>query len=87
MSLDERRARWQHLDLKHRDDDPADLDAGSELAEESMHLEALARMRVEQPWRFTPQDPTDVTDRRLFGWREDERFEQAGWPPDNGNAA
>lgn len=83
MSLDERPAKWQHMDLRDRwDDDQAGVDAGSEEAEAAMFAEAMTQLRRTQPWRFTDPGPDDTADRRLFGWREEERFEQAGWPED-----
>ncbi len=81
MTVDESRPwvghralRRDHVQAEHDDD------AGSAEAEEAMHLEAMARMRAEQPWRFGPQEPTETLDRRLHGRLEEERFEQAIWP-------
>ncbi len=78
MTLDEqaplvghRALRQNYLQAEHDDD------AGSPEAEEAMHLEAMARLRREQPWRFGPQEPTETLDRRLHGWREEDRFDDA----------
>ncbi len=80
MTLDEnaplvghRALRRDHVQAEHDDD------AGSAEAEEAMHLAYMARLRAEQPWRFGPQEPTETLDRRLHGWREEERFEDALW--------
>ena len=79
MTLDERplvghRALRQNYVQAEHDDD-----AGSAEAEEAMHLEQMARLRREEPWRFGPQEPTETLDRRLHGWRESEEQELALW--------
>lgn len=62
MTLDEHPFE-SHRRLRHHESE-LDLDAGSEAAEEAMFLEGLARMRVEEPWRFV--DSVLHVDARTF---------------------
>ena len=78
MTLDENRPTWEHARLKQDHVRPDyGPDDGSSEAEEAMFWEGVARRR-ESRLAGAPPHP----DERLFGWRDEDRYETALWPKD-----